>query len=259
MLDVLDGLKLKGIFAGYGKKHILRDVSFTLAKGELISLIGPNGCGKSTLLKATVGILPISDGEILIDGRSQRTLSRVEIAKKISYLAQGKETPDMTVEQMVLHGRFPHLRYPRRYTEADRALAASAIERMGLLELANEPMASLSGGMRQNAYLAMALTQSTEYLLLDEPTTYLDVSHQLALMQTLRALSDEGRGVAVVTHDLPLAFTYSDRIIVMRKGEIAALGTPREVCASGIVREIFGIELSYDEEAREYRYRYRQT
>lgn len=247
-------LEWKKMDAGYGAQTVLRDVSLQVRRGELLSLIGPNGCGKSTLLKTAVGILPVQAGKILLSGDCQSSLSRAQIARRVAYLAQGKETPDMTVMQMVLHGRFPYLHYPRRYTEKDRAIAYEAIEQMGLSEYADSPMSTLSGGMRQNAYLAMALTQQSECLLLDEPTTYLDVSHQLGLMKTLRRLADEGHAVAIVMHDLPLAFAYSDRIAVMRQGEIVAVDTPRAICASGIVEQVFGVALYEMQGSYGYRY-----
>ena len=164
-------LELKNIFAGYGNKNILNGITVSFEKGKLTSIIGVNGCGKSTLLKAIPGILPLSGGEIMIDGKNLRSMSRNEIAKKIAYLAQGKNTPDMTVEQMVLHGRFPYLSYPRRYSQADRDIAGTAMEAVGISSLADKPMCELSGGMKQNAYIAMALAQDTDYILLDEPTT----------------------------------------------------------------------------------------
>ena len=167
-------------------------MSVAFEKGRLTSVIGVNGCGKSTLLKAVLGIQPISGGEISIDGQTLGNMSRNEIARKFAYLPQGKNTPDMTVEQMVLHGRFPHLDYPRRYTKHDREIAVSAMKQAGVAAHAHKPLYTLSGGMRQNAYIAMALAQCTDYILLDEPTTYLDIAHQLELMKTLRKLSDEG-------------------------------------------------------------------
>lgn len=233
-------IELRSVSAGYGNHTVLEAVSATFEKGKLTGIIGINGCGKSTLLKAMLGILPCK-GDISVDGRSLKDMSRKEIAQKIAYLSQGKSTPDMTVEQLALHGRFPHLRYPRQYSRQDREIAFSAMEQLGLAELAQRSLFSLSGGMRQNAYIAMALAQDTDYILLDEPTTYLDISHQLGLMQTLRKLADGGKGIVTVMHDLPLAFTYCHRILLLGNGQIIAGGTPREVC--GDVENIFGIGL----------------
>ena len=248
-------IELQDLCAGYGKRQILHGVSLSIFSGELLSVIGPNGSGKSTLLKAIVGILSPEAGEVRIDSMRANALSHTEVARKVAYLAQGKSTPDMTAEQMVLHGRFPYLHYPRRYGARDREIAAAAMEQTGISAFADRPMASLSGGMRQNAYIAMALAQDADYILLDEPTTYLDIAHQLELMKTLRRLADGGKGVAAVLHDLPLAFTFSDRVAVLADGGIAACDTPAALCESGVVKAIFGVELVGDGDAG-YRYRY---
>lgn len=229
--------------AGYHKKEILHNLAAGFEKGRLTSIIGPNGCGKSTLLKTILGIIPSVDGEIFVDGESISDKKRKEIARRIAYLPQGKDVPDMTVEQMVLHGRFPHLTYPRRYGKSDRMIARAAMERMGIAVLAEEPMSSLSGGMRQNAYIAMSLAQDTEYIILDEPTAYLDIAHQLELMKILRELADGGKGIITVMHDLPISFTFSDDIMVIKDGNITAEGTPGEISQSDIIKDVFGIRL----------------
>lgn len=248
-------LELKHLRAGYGDQTVLRDVSLTLSPGTLTTVVGVNGCGKSTLLKAMLGILPHAAGEILIDGVSLSDMKRNEIAQRIAYLSQGKSTPDMTVSQMVLHGRFPYLSYPRRYKAHDREVARGAMETVGITHLADKPLCELSGGMRQNAYLAMALAQQTDYVLLDEPTTYLDVSHQLELMRLLRSLADAGRGIVAVMHDLPLAFDFSDSIAVIRDGGIAAYGAPQTLADSPVIRETFGVEMSRLKDGH-FRYQY---
>lgn len=232
--------------AGYPKKEVLRDLSVGFEKGKLTSVIGSNGCGKSTLIKTILGITPCVEGEIMVNGENARTCTRKEVARRIAYLAQGKSTPDMTVEQMVLHGRFPHLQYPRRYSTKDREIARAAMERVGILKYAQESVASLSGGMRQNAYIAMALTQDTEYILLDEPTTYLDIAHQLSLMQILEGLVEGGKGVVAVMHDLPMAFTFSDEVVVMDGGKILAKDVPQKICKSGVLEKVFGASVRYE-------------
>ena len=152
-------IEIKDLSFGYGKNHILKNFSACFEKGKLTSIIGTNGSGKSTLLKTIIGILAPDSGDIFVDGTSLSSLKCQDIAKRISYLAQGKNTPDMTAFQMVLHGRFPHLNYPRRYSQKDRNIAYDAINRMGITDYADKSMASLSGGMRQNVYIAMALAQ----------------------------------------------------------------------------------------------------
>ena len=249
-------LDLKNITAGYGKKTVINNVSFAFPEGKLLSLIGANGSGKSTLLKTAVGILPPLSGEITIDKSPASEMTRQEIARKIAYLPQSRSIPDMTVRQMVLHGRFPHLGYPRRYGEKDREIADRALMQTGLSDLADMPLSALSGGMRQNACIAMALAQDTDYIMLDEPTTFLDVSNGLEVMKILRELADGGKGVAAVMHDLPLAFKCSDAVAVLKNGGIAACGTPEQICASGIVRDIFGVGLRYCADGDYYHYTY---
>ena len=248
-------LELNRVSAGYGKQTVLNDVSAFFEKGKFKSIIGVNGCGKSTLLKAILGILPLSGGETTVDSENLLTMSRNEIAKKIAYLSQGKNTPDMTVMQMVLHGRFPYLSYPRRYTGRDREIAYSAMEQVGIADFAEKPLFMLSGGMRQNAYIAMALAQDTDYILLDEPTTYLDIAHQLELMRLLKQLSDNGKGIVTVIHDLPLAFDFSDTLTVMNNGGIIACKTPSELCNSPIIEDMFGVKIKQVQNDK-YSYQY---
>lgn len=249
-------IEVKNLFFKYEKNYILQNFSACFKKGQLTSVIGTNGSGKSTLLKTIVGILPIDFGEIFVDGTPLSSLKCQDIAKKISYLAQGKNTPDMTAFQMVLHGRFPHLSYPRRYSRKDRDIAMNAMSKMGILDYAHKSMASLSGGMRQNVYIAMALAQDTDYILLDEPTTYLDIFHQLQLMKTLRSLTDEGKGIITVMHDLPMAFNFSDNIAVVSGGKAVVCSTPENVYKEGIINDIFGIELNYSSSEKNYYYCY---
>lgn len=244
-------LEAFGISVNYGKRRVLDEVSVEFERGMLTSVVGVNGCGKSTLLRALLGLVP-RGGSVMIDGADASKLSRVEIARRVSYLAQGKDTPDMTVMELVLHGRFPHVGYPRRYSEGDREIASEAMARVGIAELCDEPLKNLSGGMRQCAYIAMALAQNTDYMLLDEPTTYLDVGHQMELLRLLRGLCEGGKGVVAVMHDLPLAMSFSDRVAVLDGGAVRAFGTPREVISSGVIEEVFGISIGESGNGRFY-------
>ena len=248
-------IEIKDLFAGYGKKTVLEDICISFEKGEFTSIVGVNGCGKSTLIKAMLGFIPNVRGEIRIDGKITSSLSRNEIAKRVSYLAQSRNVPDMTVEQMVLYGRFPHLSYPRRYSQNDRMIAQRSMEQAGVSLFADMPLSSLSGGMRQNAYIAMALAQDTEYIFLDEPTAHLDIAHQIALVKTIRALSESGKCVAAVMHDLPLALTFSDKIAVMDGGKIVMQASAQEVYSSGILEKLLGVKLAVTEDGA-YCYRY---
>ena len=236
-------IECRSICAGYNGTEVLHGITASLEHGRLISVIGPNGCGKSTLFKTMAGILRYTGGDCMLDGSSLASLGAGETAKHIAYLAQGRTTPDMTVGELVLHGRFAHLQFPRRYSAHDRDIARAAMERMGISEYTDKPLSSLSGGMRQCAYLAMALAQETDYILLDEPTTYLDISNRLSLMRQLQTLAGEGRGIAAVMHDLPLALSCSDEIWVINNGRIAMIGTPEETVSSGIVETLFGVSV----------------
>ncbi|MDO4732387.1 MAG: ABC transporter ATP-binding protein [Bacillota bacterium] len=249
-------IEVKQLCAAYGKKEILHDLSLSFEKGRLTSVIGVNGCGKSTLLKAILRMLPLCSGEIRIDGRLITELPRDALARKVACLPQGRATPDMTVQQLVLHGRFPHLKYPRRYGQRDYAIAGSAMEQVGVAEYAHRPLRALSGGMRQNAYIAMALAQGTEYILLDEPTSYLDIAHQLELMKLLRGLADEGKGIVSVLHDLPMALRFSDRIILLHAGRLLCQAAPEAFREGELLKQIFGVELCYSAETQSYSYRY---
>lgn len=236
-------IEVKNLKSGFGKTEVLHGVSLEIQSGKLTSVIGPNGSGKSTLLKTLVGIIRANGGKILIDVVGADTLSSKELAKRVAYLPQSRRTPDMTVCQMVLHGRFPHLGYPRKYTQKDREIAQTAMVAAGVSELADRRMDTLSGGMKQSVYIAMALAQDTDYILLDEPAVYLDISHQIELMKLLKTLAKEGCGIMAVMHDLPLAFGYSDEIVVIDDGRVVASGTPDEIAGSGVVKQVFGVEI----------------
>lgn len=237
-------IKLKSVSSGYGKKEVVSSVTASFERGRLTAVIGPNGCGKSTLLKTISGIIPLMSGNITVDGGDISKMKRGEIAKKITYLSQGRDVPDMTVSQLVLHGRFPHLSYPRRYGERDREIARLAMERMGIYHLSDERVRELSGGVRQSAYIAMALTQETDCILFDEPSTYLDISHSLSLMRQMRELAVGGRAIVTVMHDIPMALDFADDVIVMQSGRIVMQGSPCDIVESDVIRDIFGVEVN---------------
>lgn len=236
-------LEIKNLYSGYGGREVLHDVSLTAQAGEVTVIVGPNGCGKSTLLKTICGIQPVTAGQVLLDGEKLFALPRNLLAQKTAYLAQSRQVPDITVERLVLHGRFPYLGYPRRYRKEDYAIADAAMKTMGVAELADELVQNLSGGQRQKVYIAMALVQDTPVILLDEPTTYLDISHQLQLMQQARMLAAQGKTVVMIIHDLPHAFQTADHMILMRDGKIVADGTPEQIYASGMISSVFGVRL----------------
>ena len=236
-------LEVKSLCAGYSDTHVLEHVDFRIPSGKVTVILGPNGCGKSTLLKALCGIIPADSGQVVLDGENILTLPQRQLAQRVAYLAQSRQIPDITVERLVLHGRFPYLGYPRRYRKEDYAIADAAMKTMGVAELADELVQNLSGGQRQKVYIAMALAQDTPVILLDEPTTYLDISHQLQLMQQARMLAAQGKTVVMIIHDLPHAFQTADHMILMRDGKIVADGTPEQIYASGMISSVFGVRL----------------
>ncbi|PYG84856.1 iron complex transport system ATP-binding protein [Ruminiclostridium sufflavum DSM 19573] len=240
-------LDLKNLSGGYSGSNIVQDVSLCFPEGKITVIIGQNGCGKSTLLKLACGQLAKRAGELLLDKQSLAALSRQEIAQKISYLPQARTMPDITVEALVLHGRFPWLGYPRVYTVKDRKLAESAMERAGIISHRKKLFAKLSGGEQQKAYLAMLLAQDTKTVLLDEPTTYLDIEHQLELIELLSALKSDGRAIAAVLHDLNLALSCADQLAVMQAGSLLAVGTPRNILDLGILEQAFGIKVRLEQ------------
>ena len=246
-------IETRNLRAGYGGREILHGVTLTARKGEVLALVGPNGCGKSTFLKALVGIVP-SEGEVRIDGKPVGELPGNALARHLSYLPQGKSVPDITAGRLVLHGRFPYLHYPRRYGPGDIAIAREAMEKLDIATLWDTPVAALSGGMRQKVYIAMALAQGTGNLLLDEPTTYLDIAHQLRLLTLTRELAREGKTVTMVLHDLPQAMEYSDRLAVMKDGRLLDVGTPEEIFTRGSLEAAFGVKLSRFRASDRWRY-----
>lgn len=236
-------LSTEELRAGYGGKEILHGVSVGFESGKVTVIAGPNGCGKSTLLKTLIRITPASGGRVLADGRDTRDMTAAELARQVAYLPQKKNIPDLTVMTMVLHGRFAHLSYPRRYRKEDIAAAEEALRITELTELADENMSRLSGGTQQRAFLAMALAQSSPVILMDEPASFMDISYQLKLMELSRRLADSGKAVVMVLHDLPAALKYADVMIVMSEGSTAAVGTPDEVFESGVLDRVFGIQM----------------
>lgn len=251
-------IEISSLSGGYGNKEILHNVTLQCEKGKITTLIGPNGCGKSTLLKTIIGILPLKKGDIRLDGTSVRELSPKEIAKKVAYLSQGKNVPEITVERMVLHGRFPYLSYPRKYRKCDLEAAKTAMDKLGISGLAEKNLTELSGGMRQKVYLAMALCQGADVIMLDEPTTYLDISQQLKIASVIRELADEGKTVLTVSHDIISALKISDRLALMDEGKIIRVGSPEEILESGEISRLFNVEVAVFSENGEKEYYYKQ-
>lgn len=236
-------VEVRNLFVGYGETPVLSDVSLSFPPGQVTGVLGPNGCGKSTLLKAALGLIPIQGGQVLLDGQDLHTLSPRDVAQRAAYLAQSRSVPSITARRMVLHGRFPYLSYPRRYRPEDYRMADQALQWADAADLSHRLMEELSGGQRQKVYLAMALAQDTQTILMDEPTTFLDISHQLEVMALARRLAAMGRAVVLVLHDLSLALRGCDRIALLSGGSLRALGSPEEVFLSGVLDEVFHVRV----------------
>lgn len=236
-------IELKNVCAGYEGRNVLHNVNAAFEPGEITVLVGPNGCGKSTLLKSIVRINPHSSGKIFIAQTDIKSLSAKQLARNVAYLAQNRKVPDISVMKMVLHGRFAYLGYPRKYRPEDMEIAKNALEWAGMEDQAEKIVSKLSGGMQQKVYIAMALAQDADTILMDEPTTYLDVAHQLRLMEMARQLANKGKAVVMVLHDLTQALQIADKVLVLKNGEIIAQGTADEVYESGSLQKAFGVEI----------------
>ena len=234
-------LQFENLRAGYEGTERLHGLSAALEPGRLTAIIGPNGCGKTTLLKCAAGLLKPMGGRVLLEGASLGALSSRERALRISYMPQSRLTPDISVRQLALHGRYPHLRWGQSPRRLDLEIVDEALERTGLTPFRDRSVLRLSGGERQRAYLAMMLAQQAPVMLLDEPTAFLDLSSQFYLMDLMRALRAEGRCVAVVLHDLALALESADEVLLLSGGEIAFHGTPEALYRSGAVERAFGV------------------
>ncbi|WP_025995912.1 Fe(3+) dicitrate ABC transporter ATP-binding protein FecE [Pseudomonas viridiflava] len=237
-------LQAQQLDIGYGATRIVQDLSFSPPPGKVTALIGPNGCGKSTLLKAFARILTPQAGSLSLDGKAYRDLSARDLARKVAFLPQVLPIPEgVSVRQLVAYGRSPHNSLWGRLSGADQQSVEQALQRMELETLADRPLSDLSGGQRQRAWLAMILAQDAAIVLLDEPTTYLDISHQVELLDLMRALSAEGKTVITVLHDINQACRYADHLAVMQAGRLVASGTPGDVLNAELVCRVFDVQV----------------
>ncbi|MEG0260612.1 MAG: ABC transporter ATP-binding protein [Lysinibacillus sp.] len=237
-------LTIEQLSVRYEQKEVVHNFSFDVKKGEVLSIIGPNGSGKSTILKAVARMLPYSAGTVTFDGENMRKLSSKEIAKKMCILSQRNQAPsDITVRNLVSYGRYPHKKWFERLDDEDYAIVDWALEKTQLTQYKDQSIAALSGGESQRAWIAMALAQKPQILLLDEPTTYLDIAHQHEVLELVRELNrDTGMTVVMVLHDLNQASSYSDRIVVVKDGHRAQIGTPDDVMTENMIQSIYKME-----------------
>lgn len=236
-------LRAEDLHGGYEHREVLHGVDLDVLDAELTVILGPNACGKSTLLKTLSRVLPAASGQVLLDGTPLRDWRSKEVARALAMLPQTPEAPSgVTVSDVVGRGRYPHQSLLRTWSREDERICSAAMAACRVLELADRPIEALSGGQRQRVWIAMTLAQDTELLLLDEPTTYLDITHQIEVLNLTRRLHRAGKTVVVVLHDLNLAFRYATHVVLMKDGQVAAQGAPRDIVTAQIIREVFDLD-----------------
>jgi iron complex transport system ATP-binding protein len=220
------------------------NLDLAIPAGKITTLVGPNGCGKSTLLRGLARLLTPRAGSVYLDGADIFKLSTKAVAKRLGILPQGPVAPEgLTVRDLVAQGRYPYQNWLQQWSKEDERLVEQALATTGMTALADRPLDTLSGGQRQRAWIAMALAQDTEILLLDEPTTFLDLAHQVEVLDLLYELNQtEGRTIVMVLHDLNQACRYADYLVAVSEGQVWAEGLPAQVMTEAMVREVFGLE-----------------
>jgi iron complex transport system ATP-binding protein len=228
----------------YDNATIIPNLSITIPKHKITALVGPNGCGKSTLLRGISRLLKPRGGSVLLDGQDIWKLPTKELAKRLGILPQGPVAPEgLTVHELVAQGRYPHQSWFQQWSAEDERITRDALDITGVTEFADRPVDTLSGGQRQRAWIAMTLAQDSELILLDEPTTFLDLAYQIEVLDLLHALNlERSKTIVMVLHDLNHACRYSDFLVAVRGGQIAAQGEPADVVTEAIVQEVFGVE-----------------
>lgn len=239
-------LRLEGIglSVGYGGTNVLDNVDLAIPTGKITILIGSNGCGKSTLLKTMARILTPSKGSVLLDGKDIHRLDTKSVAARLGLLPQGPIAPEgLTVRELVAQGRFPHQTLLRQWTRADEDAVNGAMDIAGVADFADRSVDTLSGGQRQRCWVAMVLAQETDLILLDEPTTFLDLKVQVDLMDLLAGLAHQrGRTLVIVLHELSLAAAYADNLVMMKEGRIVAAGSPDDIFTAERLKQVFGLD-----------------
>ena len=236
-------MEMKEISKSYGKKQVVQDIDLHIATEKLTAFIGPNGAGKSTLLSIASRLIEKDRGEIYLDGSEVKTWKSNELAQKLSILKQSNGVSlNITVEELVNFGRFPYSQ--GRLTKKDRLKVKEALLALGLMDLADQPINTLSGGQLQRAYIAMILAQDTDYILLDEPLNNLDMNYAVQMMQTLRSLVDDyGKTVLIVLHDINFAASYADEVVAMKDGKLFAQGSTAEIIQSSVLNRLYNMEI----------------
>lgn len=237
-------IETKELSLSYGDTLIIKELDLKIPKGEITVFIGGNGCGKSTLLRSIARLLKPKSGTVLLEGKAISKLSTREVARNMAILPQTPVAPEgLTVLQLVKQGRYPYQSWLKQWSEEDERKVNDALTATGLEELKDRPVDSLSGGQRQRAWIAMTLAQDTDILLLDEPTTYLDMTHQIEILDLLYELNErEGRTIVMVLHDLNLACRYAHNIVAIKDKQIYAQGRPEVVVNCSLVKNVFGMD-----------------
>ncbi|EKY1942528.1 iron-enterobactin ABC transporter ATP-binding protein [Cronobacter turicensis] len=228
---------------GYGDFRVADGLNVAIPDGKFTAIIGPNGCGKSTLLRTLSRLMKPLGGQVRLDGEAIQHFATKEVARRIGLLAQNASAPgDITVQELVARGRYPHQPLFTRWRDEDERAVQNAMDATGVTALADQSVDTLSGGQRQRAWIAMVLAQETSILLLDEPTTWLDISHQIDLLELLSALNrEQGYTLAAVLHDLNQACRYANHLIALRDGKIIAEGAPSEIVDAALIEAIYGL------------------
>ena len=240
----MEAISVKNLRVGYENNTIIEDMSLSIPKGKISIIIGANGCGKSTLLKTIARINKPTNGDIFINNKNIKKVKEKNIAKEVAFLPQGPVCPDgLTVRELVAFGRFPHQKMIGGLTSYDKEIIDWAIEETGLSEFADRGVENLSGGQRQRAWIAMTLAQETEIIMLDEPTTYLDIAYQVEILDLLTDLNRKrGTTIVMVLHDINLSARYADYIFALRKGKLVSQGSPEDIITSELINDVFGLE-----------------
>ncbi|WP_155593359.1 ABC transporter ATP-binding protein [Lysinibacillus cavernae] len=235
---------MENLASGYEQVAVFEGLNLTIEEGKVTTIIGPNGCGKSTLLKTIGRILKKQQGTVYLQEQNMQNLSTKDIAKKLAILSQTPVAPgQLKVEELIAYGRYPHRNNVNRLTNKDEEMIEWALTVTNTMEYRNRELGQLSGGQRQRVWLAMALAQETNILLLDEPTTYLDMAHQLEVLDIVKSLNEQHNcTIVMVLHDINHAARYSDQLIAMRKGVIMQTGTPQEILSADVMRKVFNID-----------------
>jgi iron complex transport system ATP-binding protein len=239
-------LETLDVRAGYASTTVLNSINLAIPDGQVTILIGPNGCGKSTLLKSLARILKPTGGHVLLDGKDIHSLNTKSVAARLGLLPQGPVAPEgLTVRELVAQGRFPHQSLLRQWTRADEDAVSGAMAITGITDFAERHVDTLSGGQRQRCWVAMVLAQETELILLDEPTTFLDLKVQVDLMDLLTGLAHErGRTLVLVLHELSLAAAYADYLVMIKEGRVVCAGRPDAIFTAERLHDVFGLRAS---------------